>query len=215
MSAKRQSPVNIADLSVKLPKGMTAAGNSGSACYRWKPLALLHRLFHPRTVPLAKVFGREGRGEGEPFSGRLSNELHRKQDTLFPQLLDSRKITELLSWAVVYESHRPCYLFIGQPGKIPPSGKELPQQAVALFVQRTFPRTARMAEVTFYLKGLIDLPEAEELLAPVIGQGMPIACGDAGKQLLQAGRDALHVSRPAKCSHEKAAFAFHSRQDIA
>ena len=147
--------------------------------------------------------------------GRLSNELHRKQDTLFPQLLDSRKITELLSWAVVYESHRPCYLFIGQPGKIPPSGKELPQQAVALFVQRTFPRTARMAEVTFYLKGLIDLPEAEELLAPVIGQGMPIACGDAGKQLLQAGRDALHVSRPAKCSHEKAAFAFHSRQDIA
>ena len=34
-----------------------------------------------------------------------------------------------------------------------------------------------MAEVTFYLKGLIDLPEAEELLAPVIGQGMPIACG--------------------------------------
>ena len=59
--------------------------------------------------------------------GRLSNELHRKQDTLFPQLLDSRKITELLSWAVVYESHRPCYLFIGQPGKIPPSGKELPQ----------------------------------------------------------------------------------------
>ena len=152
---------------------------------------------------------------GKPFWGRLSNELHRKQDTLFPQLLDSRKITELLSWAVVYESHRPCYLFIGQPGKIPPSGKELPQQAVALFVQRTFPRTARMAEVTFYLKGLIDLPEAEELLAPVIGQGMPIACGDAGKQLLQAGRDALHVSRPAKCSHEKAAFAFHSRQDIA
>ena len=163
---------------------------------------------------------REGEGEFEgeredPFPGRLSNELHRKQDTLFPQLLDSRKITELLSWAVVYESHRPCYLFIGQPGKIPPSGKELPQQAVALFVQRTFPRTARMAEVTFYLKGLIDLPEAEELLAPVIGQGVPIACGDAGKQLLQAGRDALHVSRPAKCSHEKAAFAFHSRQDIA
>ena len=39
-------------------------------------------------------------------------------------------------------------------------------------MQRTFPRTARMAEVTFYLKGLIDLPEAEELLAPVIGQGM-------------------------------------------
>ena len=214
MSAKRQRPVNIADLSVKLPKGMTAAGNSGSACYRWKPPAL-HRLFHPRTGPAAKVFGREGRGEGEPFSGRLSNELHRKQDTLFPQLLDSRKITELLSWAVVYESHRPCYLFIGQPGKIPPSGKELPQQAVALFVQRTFPRTARMAEVTFYLKGLIDLPEAEELLAPVIGQGMPIACGDAGKQLLQAGRDALRVSRLAKCSHEKAAFAFHSRQDIA
>lgn len=67
----------------------------------------------------------------------------------------------------------------------------------------------------FYLKGLIDLPEAEEFLAPVIGQGMPIACWDAGKQLLQAGRDALHVSRPAKCSHEKAAFAFHSRQDIA
>ena len=64
---------------------------------------------------------------GKPFWGRLSNELHRKQDTLFPQLLDSRKITELLSWAVVYESHRPCYLFIGQPGKIPPSGKELPQ----------------------------------------------------------------------------------------
>ena len=158
---------------------------------------------------------RKACGEGEPFSGRLSNELHRKQDTLFPQLLDSRKITELLSWAVVYESHRPCYLFIGQPGKIPPSGKELPQQAVALFVQRTFSRTARMAEVTFYLKGLIDLPEAEEFLAPVIGQGMPIACGDAGKQLLQTGRDALHVSRPAKCSHEKAAFAFHSRQDIA
>ena len=158
----------------------------------------------------------EGRGAGrETLLGRLSNELHRKQDTLFPQLLDSRKITELLSWAVVYESHRPCYLFIGQPGKIPPSGKELPQQAVALFVQRTFPRTARMAEVTFYLKGLIDLPEAEELLAPVIGQGVPIACGDAGKQLLQAGRDTLHVSRPAKCSHEKAAFAFHSRQDIA
>ena len=103
------------------------------------------------------------RGKGT-FFGRLSNELHRKQDTLFPQLLDSRKITELLSWAVVYESHRPCYLFIGQPGKIPPSGKELPQQAVALFVQRTFPRTARMAEVTFYLKGLIDLPEAKNSL---------------------------------------------------
>ena len=73
MSAKRQAPVNIADLSVKLPKGMTAAGNSGSACYRWKPLALLHRLFHPRTVPPAKVFGREGRGEGEPFSGKRSS----------------------------------------------------------------------------------------------------------------------------------------------
>ena len=72
MSAKRQAPVNIADLSVKLPKGMTAAGNSGSACYRWKPLALLHRLFHPRTVPPAKVFGREGRGEGEPFSKKVS-----------------------------------------------------------------------------------------------------------------------------------------------
>ena len=178
---------------------------SGGQGRRARSVALLHP-----AIDQGKSFG-----EGRAFFGRLSNELHRKQDTLFPQLLDSRKITELLSWAVVYESHRPCYLFIGQPGKIPPSGKELPQQAVALFVQRTFPRTARMAEVTFYLKGLIDLPEAEELLAPVIGQGMPIACGDAGKQLLQAGRDALHVSRPAKCSHEKAAFAFHSRQDIA
>lgn len=178
------------------------------------------KLFSASTIPVAGLermpYGRVAGVRGAlDFQGRLSNELHRKQDTLFPQLLDSRKITELLSWAVVYESHRPCYLFIGQPGKIPPSGKELPQQAVALFVQRTFPRTARMAEVTFYLKGLIDLPEAEELLAPVIGQGVPIACGDAGKQLLQAGRDALHVSRPAKCSHEKAAFAFHSRQDIA
>ena len=71
MSAKRQRPVNIADLSVKLSKGMTAAGNSGSACYRWKPPALLHRHFHPRTGPATKVFGREGRGEGEPFSKKV------------------------------------------------------------------------------------------------------------------------------------------------
>lgn len=48
-----------------------------------------------------------------------------------------------------------------------------------------------MAEVAFYLKGLIDLPEAEELPAFVIGQGMPI------------------------CSYKKAAFAFHSHQAIA
>ena len=53
---------------------------------------------------------------------------------------------------------------------IPPSGKEPPQQAVALFVQRTFPRTAWMAEATFSLKGLIGLPEAEECLAPAIGR---------------------------------------------
>jgi hypothetical protein len=72
MSAKRQDSVNIADLSQKVPKGMTAAGNSGSACYRWKPPALLHRHFHPRTDPPAKVFGREGRGEGEPFSKKVS-----------------------------------------------------------------------------------------------------------------------------------------------
>lgn len=53
---------------------------------------------------------------------------------------------------------------------IPPSGKEPPQQAVALFVQRTFSRTARMAGAPFSLEGLIDLPEAEEFLAPVTGQ---------------------------------------------
>ena len=211
MSTKRQRPVNIADLSVTLPYNIF---DLSLFIAKATPFPSMHRPAGKRQAQRQKFL--EGRGAGrETLLGRLSNELHRKQDTLFPQLLDSRKITELLSWAVVYESHRPCYLFIGQPGKIPPSGKELPQQAVALFVQRTFPRTARMAEVTFYLKGLIDLPEAEELLAPVIGQGVPIACGDAGKQLLQAGRDALHVSRPAKCSHEKAAFAFHSRQDIA
>ncbi len=97
---------------------------------------------------------------------------------------------------------------------IPPSGKEPPQQAVALFVQRTFPRTARMAGAPFSLEGLIDLPEAEEFLAPATGQGMPVGCGDAGKPF-QAGREALHMSCPAKCRHGKAAFAFHSRQDIA
>ena len=30
------------------------------------------RAFPPRTVPPAKVFGREGRGEGEPFSKKVS-----------------------------------------------------------------------------------------------------------------------------------------------
>ena len=30
------------------------------------------RFFHPRTGPAAKVFGREGRGEGEPFSKKVS-----------------------------------------------------------------------------------------------------------------------------------------------
>ena len=30
------------------------------------------RFFHPRTAPAAKVFGREGRGEGEPFSKKVS-----------------------------------------------------------------------------------------------------------------------------------------------
>ena len=30
------------------------------------------RFFHPRTAPPAKVFGREGRGEGEPFSKKVS-----------------------------------------------------------------------------------------------------------------------------------------------
>ena len=30
------------------------------------------RFFHPRTGPAAKVFGREGRGEGEPFSQKVS-----------------------------------------------------------------------------------------------------------------------------------------------
>lgn len=30
------------------------------------------RAFHPRTDPPAKVFGREGRGEGEPFSKKVS-----------------------------------------------------------------------------------------------------------------------------------------------
>ena len=29
------------------------------------------RFFHPRTAPPAKVFGREGRGEGEPFSKKV------------------------------------------------------------------------------------------------------------------------------------------------
>lgn len=29
------------------------------------------RFFHPRTDPAAKVFGREGRGEGEPFSKKV------------------------------------------------------------------------------------------------------------------------------------------------
>ena len=32
----------------------------------------LGRLSHPRTDPAAKVFGREGRGEGEPFSKKVS-----------------------------------------------------------------------------------------------------------------------------------------------
>ena len=58
-----------------LPKGAQrhdcSKGNSSSACYRWKP-PLLHRLFHPRTDPAAKVFGREGCGEGEPFSKKVS-----------------------------------------------------------------------------------------------------------------------------------------------
>ena len=76
------------------------------------------------------------------------------------------------------------------------------------------PRTARMAGAPFSLEGLIDLPEAEEFLAPATGQGMPVGCGDAGKPF-QAGREALHMSCPAKCRHGKAAFAFHSRQDIA
>lgn len=61
-----------------------------------------------------------------------------------------------------------------------------------------------MAEVTFYLKILIDLTETEEYLAPVIGQSIPIACGGAGKQIFQVGRDTLHISFPAKYSHEKA-----------
>ena len=30
------------------------------------------RFFHPRTGPAAKVFGREGRGEGEPFYKKVS-----------------------------------------------------------------------------------------------------------------------------------------------
>ena len=30
------------------------------------------RAFHPRTGPPTKVFGREGRGEGEPFSKKVS-----------------------------------------------------------------------------------------------------------------------------------------------
>ena len=29
------------------------------------------RFFHPRTAPPAKVFGREGRGEGKPFSKKV------------------------------------------------------------------------------------------------------------------------------------------------
>ncbi|MFR9012441.1 MAG: hypothetical protein ACLVI5_02565, partial [Desulfovibrio piger] len=59
--------------------------------FRFKPL---HSQSNPIPIhaqarrqkagPGAKVFGRKGPGEGEPFSGRLSNELHRKQDTLFP-----------------------------------------------------------------------------------------------------------------------------------
>ena len=103
--------------SFALPAGGPTTGHGHHAT----PAAI-----HPDKMRLGRG---GGPGEGRPFlhGGRLSNELHRKQDTLFPQLLDSRKITELLSWAVVYESHRPCYLFIGQPGKIPPSGKELPQ----------------------------------------------------------------------------------------
>ena len=44
----------------------------GTELRRWEPPALLHRLFHPRTGPAAKVFGREGRGEGEPFSKKVS-----------------------------------------------------------------------------------------------------------------------------------------------
>ena len=44
----------------------------GTELRRWEPPALLHRLFHPRTDSPAKVFGREGRGEGEPFSKKVS-----------------------------------------------------------------------------------------------------------------------------------------------
>lgn len=126
----------------------------------------------PATTNRCRQYGGVERERGV-FCGRSAKAFfaaHRKQDALFLRLPGSRKMTGPLSWAVVYESHRPYCLFIGQPGKIPPSGKEPPQQAVALFVQRTFPRTARMAEATFSLKGLIGLPEAEECLAPAIGR---------------------------------------------
>ena len=43
-------------------------------------------------------------------------------------------MAKLLAGAVVYKRHRPFYSFVGQPGEIHASRKELLRQAVALII---------------------------------------------------------------------------------
>ncbi len=61
---------------LRIPLGKAAERHDcsrepGSACYRWKPPALLHRHSHPRTAPPAKIFWKEG-GRGRTTSNKKS-----------------------------------------------------------------------------------------------------------------------------------------------